>query len=323
MDVTKIEDKLDKVVAGNTIVDMSLGGVRFQTMMELFEFSKLMAISGAAIPNAFRGNPGTCLAICTRAMRFGFDPFALAEHAFVMAKSTKIDGRWQDVETVAFDSAVIRAVINSHAPIKGRIRYAYEGEGDNLVCIASAVTLDGETITHKSKTLIERKSSIKTNDGGVLKGSPLWESKPVVQLSYDTGRDLCRIHFPEVLLGWHDKDDFSPASQVETKDVTPKPRISSRLKGQKGKGFNQEHIEQHTGSAEPPTADGKAEEVNSGLEPAASDASSAEPQEIEPADAWDEGAKAADDGKMFEDCPAYSEPLIDAWRAGFEARKEA
>ncbi len=251
MDVQRIEDKLDKVVGGAIEIQMELGGVKFQSMMELFEFSKLMAISGAAVPYHLRGNAGSCLAICTKALRFGFDPFSLAEHSFSMKKSTKTDnGAWEDVETIAFDSYVIRAIINAHAPVEGGITYSYEGEGPERICIAAAKRTDnGQVIIHRSAKLGDKLAGMRKNDKGEIKGSPLWSGpKSDVQMAYDTGRDLCRIHFPEILMGWYDKDEFDEQASraVQAKDVTPKPAIGDRLKGNKGRGFDAKHIETQT-----------------------------------------------------------------------------
>lgn len=271
MDPQKIEDKLDKAVAGATSIDMNLGGVRFASMIELMEFAKLMSLSGLAVPVHLRNNPGACLAVCTKALRFGFDPFALAEHSFSMRKSTKVNGAWEDVETIAYDSAVIRAVINAHAPIEGQIEYSYEGEGAERVCIAMAKVKDGNRIIWRSAKLGEKLAAMPRNDKGAIKGSPLWESPKVdVQFAYDTGRDLCRVHFPEILLGWYDKDELDENTRAATaKDVTPRPKIADRLKGNSGKGFSAAHVQTEAAAIEaqaapantPPTVETPAEFV--------------------------------------------------------------
>jgi hypothetical protein len=282
MDVTKIEERLDKSVAGATEIRMDLGGVKFQTMMELMEFAKLMSLSGLAVPVHLRGNPGACLAVCTKALRFGFDPFSLAERSYSMKKSAKgPDGKWEDVETIAYDSYVIRAIINAHAPIEGAIDYKFEGEGNDRVCIATAKRKDnGAIIVHKSAKLGEKLAAMARNDKGQIKGSPLWEGpKSDVQMAYDTGRDLCRMHFPEVLMGWYDKDEFDEqtARAAAAKDVTPKPNLAGRLKGTQGRGFDAKHVERETSqntkdtSANAPLADVKAGEVLPAGDPAPAD----------------------------------------------------
>lgn len=255
--VARIEDRIDKVAAGATAISMTLGGVQFQSMIELMEFAKLMAVSGAAVPNHLRGNPGTCLAICTRALRFGFDPFALAEHSFSMKKRQKIEcqedvpngrpitrTRYEEIETVAYDSFVIHAIIEAHAPLTGRLRMTFEGEGDERTCTVSATPRgEKEPLVIKSATLGACKARIGKNEQGYLKGSPLWETKPDQQLAYDTRRDFCRRYFPEVLLGWYDKEEFDEHNVV-TIEHSNKPDIATRLKKREGsKGFAGDNVD--------------------------------------------------------------------------------
>lgn len=323
MDVSKIEDKIDRAAAGGTEISMSLGGIQFRTMIEVMEFAKLMAVSQQAVPHHLRGNPGACLAICTKALRFGFDPFALAEHSMSMKKSVKTETGWEMVETIAYDSFVIRAIINAHAPIKGGIRYSFEGEGDDLVCIALAYPKDGGVpIVHKSATLRERLDAIEKNDKGQLKGSPLWSNpaKVRVQFAYDTGRDLCRVHFPDVLLGWYDRDemDGEVARAAAAKDVTPKPSLAARLGGNQGAGFSAKHVEKEIkGSAESASAaDGK---VGS-LETEKSDSSDAglPAETLSVPDAMEAGRAMKAEGKPL-DIPANLDAAAaDAMRAGYE-----
>jgi len=244
IDIAKLEDKIDKAAAGATTIDMSLGGIQFKSMIELMEFAKLMAVSGCAVPPHLRGNPGACLAVCTKALRFGFDPFSLAEHSYSMTKSQKVDGSWVDVETIAYDSFVIRAIIQAHARITGPLQYSYAGEGDARTCTVTSVPSDGSkprSVT--SPTLAKIKANIGTNDKGKLKGSPLWLTKPDQQLGYDTGRDYCRLYHPEILMGWYDKDELEEYQASHTVEPqTKQPDVGNRLGGQKGRGFSHEGV---------------------------------------------------------------------------------
>lgn len=243
LDVVKLEERIDRVAAGGTEISMGLGGVKFATLLELMEFAKLMAVSGAAVPSHLRGNPGTCLAIATKALRFGFDPFSLAEHSYTMVKSTKVDGQWQDVETIAYDSFVIHAIIEAHGNVTGKLKPTYAGEGDERTCTCTGV-VNGETLSVTSDTLGKIKARIGRNDKGKLKGSPLWDTKPDQQLWYDTRRDWCRAHQPHVLLGWYDRDELQEHGADRARDVTPeKPSVAARLTGSKGRGFSAKHVE--------------------------------------------------------------------------------
>lgn len=335
MDISKIEERIDKTVSAATPINVDLGGIQLESMIQMMELAKAMAISGPAVPVWLRGNTGGCLAIWIKATRFGFDPYALAEHSFITVKRQKNEaGQWEDVETVAFDSAVIRAIIAAHAPIDGRLNYSFEGEGDARVCIVTGTPRGASMpLVHRSLPLGERKKSMKRNDDGKIKGSPLWDSKPDVQLAYDTGRDWCRMFYPEVLMGWHDKDDFEEASQSaraeKAKDITPK--IADRLKGNKGRGFDAKHVEKETAASAPVTAEGaKAGEVLASPEKSApespGDASPAGSQMMVP-DAFAAGQEAKRQGKPLE----YPSELAgdefaahrDAFKEGYEGEAVA
>lgn len=276
IDPQKIEDRLDKVVVAGTPISMDLGGVKFENYIQLMEFARLMSLSGAAVPAHCREKPGVCLAVATKALRFNFDPFALAEHSFVMKKSQKAaDGGWEDIETIAYDSFVIHAIIEAHAPITGRLRPQYEGDGDNLkVTVLGTPRGEKEPLVHVSRTVGEAKASIGRNDKGKLKGSPLWETKPDVQIWYDARRDWCRKFYPEVLMGWYDKDEFEEHVRGATaENITPaKPSIGERLKGGGKRGFAKDNVdralEHKPGEAVPEMPAQISEMVSAGIQQA-------------------------------------------------------
>lgn len=257
MELPRIENRLQDVEKSSMEIDVQLGGgINIRMYNDLRAFAQEMAQGGPAVPPHLRDKPGVCQAILFRAVKFGFDPYALAEHSFVMKKPGEIviehpnGGRSTqriDVETVCYDSYVIRAIIKAHAPIRGGLKYTYEGEGDQRKCTVSAELREtGEIVSHTSPTLGDRIKAIGKNDRGQIKGSPLWVTKPDVQLGYDTARDLCRLHFPEVLMGWYDKDEYDEMVRPAlATDITPKtgnkdkPDIGNRLKGpRKRQGFD-------------------------------------------------------------------------------------
>jgi hypothetical protein len=185
-------------------------------------------------------------------------------------------------------------------------------------------------VSHRSKPLAERKATLRRNDDGKVKGSPLWDEKPLVQFQYDTGRDLCRIYFPEILMGWKDRDDFEDAAQTaraaSAKDVTPKPSLKERLNGSKGRGFNSRHIEREASAAETGTV--KEPPVPA---PPAQPATQADPETGEiiddpsPADAYRLGCEARTSNQprlVPPEVAAMGEPFADAWQSGWTETDE-
>ncbi len=234
-DIAKIEEKIDRVAAGAVAISDTVGGVAFSNMSELLEFSKLMSISGTAIPKHLRGNPGACLAVCVQALEWRFSPFSVANQSY------EVNDR------IAYQSMLIHAVIEARAPLKNRLRPRYEGEGPTLRCvIVGHMKGELEPLEYKSPPIGQIK----------VKNSPLWTQDPEQQLFYYSSRAWARRHCPDILLGVFAKDELeeSEIGPDNARDITPKPDIAARLKGPKQpRGFNAEHVEAHTAPADPTT----------------------------------------------------------------------
>jgi predicted transcriptional regulator len=222
---------------------MDMGGVALETMGQVMEFAKLMAVSGAAVPMYLRGNPGACLAICSRALRWRMDPFAVAEKSYMVVNKGE--------ERIAYEAQLVHAVITARAPLKQRLRIDITGDADERRCKVSG-TFKGEDRPHEytSQTLgVMLSNRPKRRDGNGYGGSPLWDTNPEVQLSYSTVRQWCRLHASEVLLGVYTPDELEDGSTV---DVTPPPTpidsLKKRLQDAKkthvadGRGFDAEHV---------------------------------------------------------------------------------
>lgn len=244
-DVTKIEERIDRAAAGAVAISYEIGGVHFTSMMEVMEFAKLMAVAGAAIPPHLRGNPGACLAISIQALEWRMSPFAVAN------KSYLVNNRGE--ERIAYESQLVHAVIEARAPMQGRLRHEIVGEGDERRCkVWGTFKGEADPHTYTSETLAKLRDARGRNDRGQVKGSPLWETNPEVQLFYSASRQWCRLYAPDVLLGIYAKDELDAAESA--RDVTPAkpvPAIADRLKGGKGKrgGFDADHVEREVAGA--------------------------------------------------------------------------
>lgn len=102
-----------------------------ENMSQVMEFAKLMAISQQAVPKHLRDNPGGCLAIAVQAYEWKINPFALANKSYVVNDRT------------CYESGLYQAVITQRAPITGRIKMEYKGEGKTRTCRVWATLSDG------------------------------------------------------------------------------------------------------------------------------------------------------------------------------------
>lgn len=193
-----ILEKLDRKVAGDLSISTSTGGMTFQNMGEVLEFAKLMSVSQHAVPPHCRNNPGLCLGISIQAVEWRMSPFAVASKSYVVN------------DRLGYESQLIHAVVEQRAPISARLRHSYSGEGQKRRCKVWA-TAKGE-----DEPLIYESPEFEKI---TPKNSPLWKTKPDLQLFYNASRDWARMYFPDVIMGVYADDELEviPAHQ------SPKP----------------------------------------------------------------------------------------------------
>lgn len=192
------------------IISAADGGVTLINMEDAKDFAKMMSIAGVAVPAHLRGNPGACLAIIIQSLEWRMSPYSVAN------KSYSVNDR------MAYEAQLIAAVILQRAPIKGRFKHRYQGVGDKRTLTIWAELRDypGEMVEITSPPI------------GIIspKNSPLWKTNPDLQLYYHTERNLCRMHFPDVLLGVYAEDEIDRSLRAGgARDVTPKRSLSAQL----------------------------------------------------------------------------------------------
>ncbi|MFU0503601.1 recombinase RecT [Pseudaminobacter sp. NGMCC 1.201702] len=187
-----------------------------QNLGEVVRFAEVMCKADIALPKHLRGNAGACMAVALQALEWRMSPFAVA------SKSYSVNGQ------IAYEAQLIMAVINTRSGIEGRLKFRFEGEGGERVCIAYG-KLDGEELEVRSPKFKDI----------TPKNSPLWKSDPDQQHCYYTARAWGRRYTPEVILGVYDRDEVEQFRNSENaRDVTPS--LQERLRLAK--------IEQHDGS---------------------------------------------------------------------------
>ena len=116
--------------------------------------------------------------------------------------------------------------------LQGGLKGEYIGEGPERQLIVRGM-LKGDPYEYvhtspKLKDLHPGHTTKHVNGEAVqfVKGSPLWDRKPDVQLWYDTTRDWIRLHCPEAVLGVYTQEEVD---SEDFKDVTPRPTLGERL----------------------------------------------------------------------------------------------
>lgn len=208
-----------------------------QNLGEVVKFAEVMSRADIAIPKHLRGNAGACMAVAMQALEWEMSPFAVA------SKSYQVNG------AIAYEAQLIVAVVNTRSGIEGRLKYSFEGEGPDRVCICTG-KLDGEILEVRSPKFKDIQP----------KNSPLWKTDPDQQQCYYTGRTWARRHTPEVILGVYDREEAEQFRGPDNaKDITPaQPSVMDRLKASQNatemrqderEGFSRDFVHSETEGA--------------------------------------------------------------------------
>jgi hypothetical protein len=206
-------------------ISKSLGAVEFENVENVITLGQAMARAGVAIPAHLRDNPGACMAVVFYASEWRMSPFSVANKTYVVK------------DRLAFEAQLVHAVIEMRAPIHEDIlNKRYEGEGPDRKCIVWAqCKIRGvvKTLEHTSPRFADIQP----------KNSPLWQTKPDVQLWYNTSRDWARVFFPHILMGVYSADELVDSETMRVdhaRDVTPNRAVVERL--QTGEGFKPDNV---------------------------------------------------------------------------------
>ena len=235
MDTDKIEQKLNLVEQGATPVE-TFGGLSPRDIHGTIEIAKFLAESDIAVPEAFRKKGGACWRVVMQALDWGMPIYALMDSAYIIK------------DKVSYESKVLQALIEKSGKLSKKLRAEYIGEGNDRQCKVIGF--------FKNETEACEWTSPKLGDIQP-KNSPLWKSDPDMQLWYFTVRRWKNRWCPEVGFGFYGKDEAEDSTEAigpdKAKDVTPKPRISEKLKGNQGSGFNANHVNREVNAQEAKT----------------------------------------------------------------------
>jgi hypothetical protein len=238
IDVNAVQEKIEKVRNAAVVINQTIGNITIATPNDIDQMAVRLSRGGPMVPPHCRGpdGVGVCHGLIVQALEWLMPIMAVINKSYVVNN--------RGVERIAYESQLIHAVIERNAPLKGRLRFSIVGDGDELRCKVWG-TFKGEDEPHEyiSETLGKLRDQRGRNDSGTLKGSPLWDHQPDVQLFYSASRQWARLFAPDVILGAYTPED----PVYEMRDVTPKTSaIVQRLRDRKAsgtdRGFDVEYV---------------------------------------------------------------------------------
>lgn len=181
-------------VGGMTIMPQSFG--------EVVSFADHMAKS-SFVPAHLRGKPADCLAVCLQALRWGMDPFSVAQKTYFV----------RDGSPPGYEAQLLAAVVHARAPLEGRLNIEWDGNWPDRHC----------TVTGKMRG--DPKPKIRRVDAKniTVRNSPLWKSDPDQQLAYYTIRAWARLYAPDTIMGVYGRDEMADQAvgADNAVDITP------------------------------------------------------------------------------------------------------
>lgn len=175
-----------------------MNGGAFDRVMVL---AKMMASGRATVPKHFQGNEADCAAVIMQALRWGADPFAVAQKTHI------VNGN------LGYEAQLVNAALQATGAVTSRAHYEYRGEGENLECRVGFV-IAGETEIQWNTFL--KMSKVTTRN------SPLWKTNPDQQLGYLQVKNFARAYCPGAILGIYTIDELQD-SVVPEREINPAP----------------------------------------------------------------------------------------------------
>lgn len=154
-----------------------------------------MMAKSRLLPQAVQ-NPADAFLVINQAMRWGMDPFAVAQEVSVIQGKLMHSGK------------IVAAAIQSSGVLRGRLHYDYSGSGDDRT-VAVSGTLSGEA---EPRAVTVRLGDAKTNN-------KVWITQPDQQLAYHGARVWARRYAPEVMLGVWSPEEMETEEKTEPREV--------------------------------------------------------------------------------------------------------
>lgn len=155
----------------------------------MYRIAKAMA-GASLVPDHLKGKTpeqtaANCFLVVNQALRWGFDPFAVAPETYA------IGGK------LAYQGKLIAAVVNSRGGLTGRLQYAFGGQGDGRFVKVMGLFKGESVVREIMLTVKEAKTSNK-----------MWTADPDQKLVYSGTIKWARRYCPEVVLGVLTEDDL-------------------------------------------------------------------------------------------------------------------
>ena len=172
----------------------SRGNVKVADLDGLYRLAKAYSQSDL-VPRGFRGKPADVLVAMQMSMRCGLDAFT------VMQGMTFIHG------SVGINGQLAILLLNTSDAIKGRVKFRFDGEGDQYGCTAYVTEAATGEVVEGTKIDI----AMATGEKWIANSK--WNTMPVQMMKYRAASFLIRAEFPELLWGYQTTEEIEDVTE--------------------------------------------------------------------------------------------------------------
>lgn len=176
----------------------------------LMAIGRMYAESGM-VPEHYRDKPGACAIAEQMARRCKVDTFLFMQNTYPVGNK------------IGMEAKLAIAMLNSSGKIRGRIRWSpIEGTGKDRKCTAYATDATTGEIIEETVTW----AMVEAEGWNKSKGtqSSKWMTLPDLMFKYRSAVFLCRVNYPDVLMGMHTSDELE---DVQAADITIRKSVRS------------------------------------------------------------------------------------------------
>lgn len=202
--------------------------------MEMIErFAGYMCDGVATVPDHLRGNRSDCFAVTLQAVKWGMDPFAVAQKTHfvsgklgyeaqlvnaVIVSSSKIIDRAFHMEWFGEWKKVVGKFVEKTNPNgKPYKQPGWNAADEDGLGVRIWATLRGEQEPRVLELLLTQAQ---------VRNSTLWASDPKQQLAYLAQKRWARLYAPDVILGVYSPDELEQEPKIRDINVAPANRTA-------------------------------------------------------------------------------------------------
>jgi hypothetical protein len=199
-----MDDKVsDQVRKARDVIPVDERGFRPETFGQWIDIAKDMCKATLMLPEHLHHNAPVMAGLLEIASRFRLSPYMLASQTYVQN------------ERLCFQAQAFGAILYASGLLIGRLRFDFNGEGEDMTCTVSGRFRDDPDVIHTATTPTLKQLHpghiTKTKDGQrftFVKGSPLWDRDAEQQLGYFGERRWIRRHAPDACMGMYTREEL-------------------------------------------------------------------------------------------------------------------